>query len=338
LVEAIAALRFSTANQTLRVGCSIGIASLPQAAQNADDLVACADSAMYEAKRAGKNGWVAYQHDPQRTPLESERVNWNTRIHRALQDQRFVLHFQSVHHADDLRVAHYEALLRMVDEHDGQRRISPGEFIGHAERSGKIRQIDRWVFEACVNKLASTDAAICIAANLSARSLEDVSFPTFLQGLFQQHDVDPRRLHIELTETSAIADPLAARRLIDALRGLGCAVHLDDFGSGFSSFAHLKLLDIDAIKIDGAFVRDLLTDSTNRLFVASMIDIAHNLHKQVIAEQVEDAPTLQALRDLGVDFVQGFHLARPSDRALEAPARTALQVVSGKGLRTKGSA
>ena len=336
LVEAISVLRFPTAEETLRIGCSIGIASYPNDARTGDDLVACADAAMYQAKRSGKNGWAAFHSDPQRSQAESARVNWNTRIHRALRDQSFVLHFQSVHRATDLRVAHYEALVRMVDENDPSLVISPAEFIPHAERSGKIQQIDRWVFEACVAQLASAGPAVCIAANLSARSLEDSSFPGFLRGLLQRRDVDPRRLHIELTETSAISDPLVARQLIDTLRGLGCAVHLDDFGSGFSSFAHLKLLDVDAIKIDGVFIRNLQSDSSNRLFVASMIEIAHNLNKTVVAEHVEDADTLDILRSLGIDLVQGFHLGRPSAQLMDVRPRGHLQVVADFRRSTRG--
>lgn len=328
LIEAVSALRFQSSEQTLRVGCSIGIASYPTDARTADDLVACSDAAMYEAKRGGKNGWAAFRDDPQRSQAESARVNWNTRIHRALQEQRFVLHFQSVHRAADLRVAHYEALIRMRDGADPGRLISPADFIPHAERSGAIRQIDRWVFGACVAQLAAADPSVCIAANLSARSLEDASFPSFLRGLLQSRDVDPRRLHIELTETSAIGGPITVRQLIDTLRGLGCAVHLDDFGSGFSSFAHLKLLDVDAIKIDGAFIRDLQSDSSNRLFVASMIEIAHNLNKVVVAEHVEDAATLDVLRGLGIDLVQGFHLGRPCARPTDPRQRAQLQVIA----------
>ena len=173
---------------------------------------------------------------------------------------------------------------------------------------------------------------MCIVANLSARSLRDPSFPGFLSGLLQRHDVDPLRLNIELTETSAISDPMTARQLIDALRSLGCPVHLDDFGSGFSSFAHLKLLEVDAIKIDGAFIRNLQADSSNMLFVQAMIGIAHNLNKIVVAEHVEDAATLDALRALGVDLVQGFHLGRPAEGLAEwwhdTGSRAHLQLVA----------
>jgi EAL domain-containing protein (putative c-di-GMP-specific phosphodiesterase class I) len=283
---------------------------------------------MYQAKQSGKNGWARYQDDPKQSKAELVRVDRNARIHRALQEQRFVLHFQAVHRAVDLEVAYNEALVRMVDENDPTRLMTPADFVPHAERSGKIRQIDRWVFETCVGQLAGTDPAVRIAANLSVRSLEDASFPGFLREALQRHDVDPRRLYIELTETSAISDPMAARQMISALRSLGCAVHLDDVGSGFSSFAHLKLLDVDAIKIDGAFIRDLQSDSSNRLFVASMIEIAHNLNKTAVAEHLEDAATLDILRGLGIDFVQGFFLGRPGKRLVRAQPRARLQVVT----------
>lgn len=328
LVEGVAALRFESASQTLRVGCSVGIASYPSDARTEDELIGCADLAMYEAKHNGKNGWTAYRHDPLRARVESARLDWNARIHHALQSEGFVLHFQSVHRAIDLKVAHYEALVRMIDQDNPTHLISPDLFVPYAERSGKIRQIDRWVFEACINQLSVADPEICIAANLSARSLEDPTFPHFLRAKLHRHNVDPRRLHIELTETSAIGDPVAARVMIDVLRELGCEVHLDDFGSGFSSFAHLKLLNVNAIKIDGAFVRSLRSDASDRLFVASMVAIAHELNKTVIAEHVEDAFTFEALRELGVDLVQGFHFGRPSAEIANSRPLAHLRLVS----------
>ena len=202
-------------------------------------------------------------------------------------------------------------LLRMVDEQDSSRLIFPADFIAHAELSGKIRQIDRWVFEECVKQLAQFPG-LTLAANLSARSLDDSSFAGFLGDVLQAHDVDPRRLHIELTETSAIGDPAAARSMIGKLRTLGCAVHLDDFGSGFSSFSYLKLLEVDTIKIDGAFIRDLDTDRHHQLFVGAIIAIARQLNKKTVAEHVENELTYDLLLTMQIDYVQGFHLARPA--------------------------
>jgi diguanylate cyclase (GGDEF)-like protein len=320
LVEAVSRLCFAAEGEVLRVGCSIGLASYPLDARTPDDLVACADTAMYQAKQRGKNDWVPFQPDATRLRCNGTRIDWNDRIHRALEDNRFLLHFQPVFHAGGRKIAYHEALLRMADEDDPDRLVSPADFIPHAERSGKIRQIDRWVFDACVTRLA-LQPELVLAANLSARSLEDSSFPSFLREAMLRADIAPGRLHIELTETSAIADPATAMSLITGLRALGCAVHLDDFGSGFSSFNHLKLLDVDSIKIDGAFIRDLDSDPNNQLFVGAMIAIARQLNKTTVAEHVENQATLDLLVKMGIDHVQGFHIGRPAREPLTPRSR-----------------
>ncbi len=321
LVQTVSALRFEFDGNRIRIGCSIGVAMVPLDAGAADQLVACADRAMHQAKLGGKNGYCLYQDDAAHARAEFERVSWNGRIFGALRDHRLQLHFQPVHRVSDLGIVYYEALVRMVDEDDATQLIGPTAFVPHAERSGKIRQIDRWVFQACIDKLAQSPPSVCIAANLSARSLDDPGFADFLRAALRRSDVDPRRLHIELTETAAMGDMIAARPMIAALRAVGCAVHLDDFGSGFSSFEHLKLLEVDGIKIDGSFIRDLTSDPSNQLVVASLINIARSLNKTTVAECVEDAATLDALRELGVDHVQGFHLGRPARKLAERVAR-----------------
>ena len=331
LVDAISGLAFESGAQTLRVGASIGVALYPSQAGTADELIARADTAMYEAKRNGKNTWALYEEDQARRNSESARMGWNERIRTALREGHLRLHFQPVRRAGDLGIDYHEALVRMVDEHDPTRLIPPNQFIPHAERSGKIRLIDRWVFEACCDKLATSPASLSLAANLSARSLEDPEFLPFLQDALQCRDVDPRRLHIELTETAANADLGTARSLIRALRGMGCAVHLDDFGSGLSSFSMLKMLDVDAIKIDGAFIRDLAHDTSQQLVVEALIKVARSQHKITVAECVEDAATLDVLRRLGVDRVQGFHLGRPTEQIAAANARERLWLVSDFG-------
>ncbi len=317
LVQSISAMRFERDALRLRIGCSIGVAVYPTDAGSADQLVACADRAMFQAKVGGKNGYCRYQDSAAHSQAEFDRVAWNGRIHGALRDHRLQLQFQPVHRVSDLGIVYYEALVRMVDEDDASHLIGPTAFVPHAERSGKIRQIDRWVFQACIDKLVQSPSTVCIAANLSARSLDDPTFVGFLREALQRCNVDPRRLHIELTETAAMGDLIAARPMISALRSVGCAVHLDDFGSGFSSFAHLTLLEVDGIKIDGSFVRDLTSDPSNKLVVSSLIKIARSLNKTTVAECVEDAATLDALRELGVDHVQGFHLGRPAGKLAE---------------------
>ena len=321
LTQVVSALRFDMDAQSLAVGCSMGLALFPAHARSADDLIACADTAMYQAKLNGKNGWCLYRDDVAHTRSETERVVWNGRIYRALRDQRLQMHFQPVLRMSDMGIAYHEALLRMVDENDATQLIAPAEFVQHAERSGKIREIDRWVFETCIDLLARSRPSVRISVNLSPRSLDDAGFVGFLRDALHRYDVDPRRLHIELTETAAMGDLVSARPMIAALRSVGCAVHLDDFGSGFSSFAHLKLLEVDGIKIDGNFVRDLTSDSSNRLVVSSLIEIAHSMNKSTVAECVEDAATLEVLRELGVDHVQGFHLGRPAIAMVETRAQ-----------------
>jgi diguanylate cyclase (GGDEF)-like protein len=337
LTQVISALRVDLETRSLVVACSLGVALYPAHARTADDLIACADTAMYQAKLEGKNGWCLYRDDVAHSIAEAERVVWNDRIFRAMRDKRLRMHFQPVMRMSDMGIAYHEALLRVVDENDATQLMPPAEFVQHAERSGKIRQIDRWVFETCISMLARSQASVRIAVNLSPRSLDDAGFVGFLRDALQRHDVDPRRLHIELTETAGMGDLISARPMIAALRSVGCAVHLDDFGSGFSSFAHLKLLEVDGIKIDGNFVRDLTSDASNRLVVASLIEIARSMNKSTVAECVEDAATLVALRELGVDHVQGFHLGRPANDLMEPRQNEHLRLVAEAGQRVRGA-
>ncbi len=339
LTQVVSALRVDLETRSLALGCSMGLALFPAHARTADELIACADTAMYQAKLEGKNGWCLYRDDVAYSRAESERVIWNGRIFRAMRDKRLQMHYQPVMRMSDMGIAYHEALLRMVDEDDETQLIAPAEFVQHAERSGKIRLIDRWVFETCISMLARSQASVRIAVNLSARSLDDPGFVGFLRNALQRHDVDPRRLHIELTETAGMGDLMSVRPMIAALRDVGCEVHLDDFGSGFSSFAHLKLLEVDGIKIDGNFVRDLTSDASNRLVVASLIEIARSMNKSTVAECVEDAATLEALRELGVDHVQGFHLGRPAnDLMMEPHQHEHVRLVAQAGHIVRGAA
>ncbi len=312
LVQAVSRTRLSVDGHEVGVGCSVGAAIFPLHAAGSDELLARADVAMYAAKRAGKNGWALFDPEQVRTTPEGNTLRWNARIDRALEQDRFVLHFQPVVRADDRSISHYEALLRMVDEHDAHKLVLPEEFIGPAERTGRIRQIDRWVIGACCRVLAQQPPGVRLAANLSARSLDDASLPTYVMHCLERAGIDPARLAFELTETAALHDVAAAQRSIRALRELGCGVHLDDFGAGFASFTQLRQLDVDAIKIDGAFVRGLPQREDDRVFVAAMIAVARGLGMSTIAEHVEDEATLLLLRSMGVDLVQGYHVARPA--------------------------
>jgi EAL domain-containing protein (putative c-di-GMP-specific phosphodiesterase class I) len=188
----------------------------------------------------------------------------------------------------------------------------PGSFIPVAEKTGKILDIDRWVIGACAATLARFPAVAAIALNVSGRSLNEPGLPHFISDALKKAGVEPGRLIVELTETSAVSDLHDAQRFIESMRENGVRVCLDDFGSGFSSFAYLKHLDVDMLKIDEQFIRKLPSDRDNQVFVKAIVDVGRGLRKLTVAEGVEDAATLEMLRTLGVDMAQGYHLEEPT--------------------------
>ncbi len=311
IVRAVAQIPFRFEGQNIRLTASLGIAYFPGQAHDTEDLVAKADMAMYQAKEAGKNTWRVY-----RAPAEGgeplSRLTWNERISHALEQGLFQLHFQGIYHAADGALSHLEALIRMRDEKDPARLIMPVHFIPVAEKSGRILDIDRWVIAAAIDVLAQHPQVPGIAVNLSARSLGEVSLPQFIVDTLRAHGVAPARFIVELTETDAVSDLQDAQRFIEALRNHGCTVCLDDFGTGFASFAYLKHIRADTIKIDGVFIRDLYADPDNQVFVRAIVQVARGLKKTVVAEYVEEARTLALLKEFGVDLVQGYHLDKPT--------------------------
>ena len=311
VVRGIAQIPFRFEGQNLRLTTSLGIAYYPGQAADADDLVARADIAMYQAKDAGKNTWRVFRADTSADSEMRSRLSWGERVSNALDKGLFRLHFQGVYRAHDGTLAHLEALIRMTDTRNPDHLIMPTHFIQLAEKSGRILDIDRWVIREVVRTLAGNAAIPSIAVNLSGRSLSEPSLPQYISNELRQAGVRPERLIVEITETAAVSDLHDAQRLIDALRQLGCGVCLDDFGVGFASFAYLKHLQVDTIKIDGLFIRDLSSDADNQVFVRAMVSVARGLGKAVVAEYVEDGRTLALLREFGVDLVQGYHLDQP---------------------------
>ena len=201
----------------------------------------------------------------------------------------------------------------MVDEQDHERLIMPGHFIHHAEKSGKILDLDRWVIHESVALLAKSKNVPSLAVNISGRSFDEPTLPQYIAEQLKEFNVEPHRLLIELTETSAVSDLQDAERFIEALHHTGCTTCLDDFGTGFSSFAYLKHLKADVLKIDGLFIRDLSNERDNQVFVKSIVDVARGLGKKTVAEFVENADILEMLKILGVDMVQGYHLDKPQE-------------------------
>jgi len=312
VVRAVAQIPFRFEGQSLRVTASLGIAYYPTHAVDADELVARADIAMYQAKSAGKNTWRVFRADAEADTEMRNRLSWSERVSNALDKGLFQLHFQGVYRADDVALSHLEALIRMTDERNPDHLIMPVHFIQLAEKSGRILDIDRWVIREVLRMLSVNPSMPPVAINLSGRSLSEPDLPQFIGDELRAGGVNPARLIVEITETAAVSDLHDAQRLIEALHHLGCGVSLDDFGVGFASFAYLKHLAVDTIKIDGIFIRDLANDPDNQVFVQAMVSVALGLGKSVVAEYVEDARTLALLRNFGVDLVQGYHLDRPT--------------------------
>lgn len=311
IIRAIAQIPFRFEGQNLRLTTSLGIAHYPLHGENAEELVSHADAAMYQAKEAGKNAWRVYRHDLDASREMLHRLSWNERLGNALENDLLRLHFQGVYHAANGNLAHLEALVRMQDETDPERIIMPGHFIPAAEKTGKILDIDRWVIRESIALLRRIPNLPAIAVNISGRSFDEPTLPRYIAEQLSEQGVSPKRLMVELTETSAVSDLHDAQRFIEALRQTGCRVCLDDFGTGFSSFAYLKHLKVDILKIDGLFIRDLPNDHDNQVFVKSIVDVARGMNKITVAEFVEDAETLAMLKAFGVDMVQGYHLDMP---------------------------
>jgi len=325
IVNTIAQVPFVFSGNTVRLTTSMGIAIYPQHAANATELIAHCDSAMYRAKASGKNTWSVYQGGAEASSEEEARLSMNERINHAIENGLLRLEYQGVFHIATGELAHQEALLRMVDRDGSSRRIMPDAFIPSAERSGKILEIDRWVITQAVARLAKSEQTVPVAINISGRSFDAPELPQFIADELARCDIAPGRLYIELTETSAVSDLVDAQRFIAALRETGCHVCMDDFGVGFSSFAYIKHLKVDILKIDGLFIRNLAHDHDNQVFVKAIVDVARGLNKLTIAESVEDAATLEMLKGFGVDMVQGYFLERPHEGESEGERRAALR-------------
>jgi EAL domain-containing protein (putative c-di-GMP-specific phosphodiesterase class I) len=192
--------------------------------------------------------------------------------------------------------------------------IYPGDFLGSAERYGLVRSVDRWVVRQAIRIIGrerKLGRRLSLSVNLSGKSLGDLDFTMLIEEELRQNEVDASQLTLEITETAAIADTERAKIFVMALKQIGCRLALDDFGVGFSSMNHLKILPIDYLKIDGSFIRDLATNRVDRHLVHAMVEVAKALRKRTVAEFVGSDEILKLVREAGVDYVQGFHVGKP---------------------------
>jgi diguanylate cyclase (GGDEF)-like protein/PAS domain S-box-containing protein len=297
------AFRFQFAGHSFELGVSIGLVPVT-GQQTSQVLLAQADIAMYSAKQQGRNRVMIYQPDEGTFLQLSEANQWVRRIKDALREDRLLLYFQPVARLSDSAVVHYEALIRMRGE--AGEIISPGAFISAAERFGLMPPLDRWLVRQVVRTLADRPD-IHLFMNLSGCSLLDEELLEFIETELRTTRVAPERLGFEITETAAVQDLVRAERWIRRVKALGCRFALDDFGVGFTSFAYLRSLPVDQIKIDGSFIRTLEEDVSNRNIVQAMHTLANSLGKETVAEFVETAAVWRILREIGVTYGQGFY-------------------------------
>ncbi len=308
--------RFNWQDKSFTVGASIGMVVINKDTISISDVLSQADSACYAAKDGGRNRVHVYDASDIDYLQRHGEMQWVAKINKALDENRFILYFQEIVPVDSANIEgdHYELLIRMEDEKSGKI-IPPGAFIPAAERYNLMLQIDRWVVSEAFNWFRLHQEALerltLCTINLSGHTLSDPNFIGYMVGLFEECRIEPEKICFEITETAAISNLKNAMYLIGKLKARGCVFALDDFGSGLSSFAYLKNLPVDYLKIDGAFVKDMVNDPIDYAMVKSINDVGHVMGKKIIAEFVEDDEILSKLKELGVDYAQGYGIAKP---------------------------
>jgi diguanylate cyclase (GGDEF)-like protein/PAS domain S-box-containing protein len=300
---------FVVEGQVFEVGASIGIALYPEHGTDARTLLRRADVAMYDAKQK-QSGYSFHREDVDvRT---ADQMSLVVELRRAVEREELELYYQPKLHMRSGIMTRCEVLMRW--NHPQRGLLAPSAFIPVAERTGLIRQMTDWLLDRALSqcrKWQDAGAPIHLALNVSAKSLLDQTLPGKVQAALDRWEIDPRFLKIEITESSIMADPAHALAILSMLQSMGVRLSIDDFGTGYSSLTHLRELPIDEIKIDKSFVMGMTTSDADAAIVRTMIDLGHNLGKQVCAEGVEDEAMWNMLAELGCDLAQGYWIARP---------------------------
>jgi diguanylate cyclase (GGDEF)-like protein/PAS domain S-box-containing protein len=298
---------------TASVAGSIGVAMITPQTETAAQVLSQADIASHLAKRLGRNRVHVFQGvDAENVTAMTLDMGWSRRIKEAIENNRFALACQPIVNTRTRAVESYEVLIRMLDERDEL--IMPAGFLPSAERFGLAVDIDKWVIAHAIDTLAWQRRqlpGLRYSINLSGQTLSNPDVCDLIQAKLAATGLDPAALIFEVTETVAIADMTVAEAFLARLKSLGCRTALDDFGSGMSSFAYLRDLHVDIIKIDGRFVKNMATSPVDQAMVRAMNEIAHALGKQTVAEFVENEESFRLLAEFGVDYGQGYHLGRP---------------------------
>jgi diguanylate cyclase (GGDEF)-like protein/PAS domain S-box-containing protein len=315
LREAVKGFRFEWDDRVFKLSASVGVVPITADNEDVASILSAAEGACAAAKEQGRNRVHSFAENDIELMRRRRETQWAARISAALDEGRFELYRMPIMPLQAKEEGeHYEILVRMRDEQG--KIVSPDHFIAAAERYNITPAIDRWVIENTLRWLVSEaderERLLMCAINLSGQSLGDDKFLPFVIEQFQKSGLDASKICFEITETSAVASFSQANRFIKSLKELGCKFSLDDFGTGLSSFGYLKHFPVDYLKIDGSFVRGILTDPIDREMVRSINEIGHLTGKLVIAEFAENQEIIQTLASLGVDYAQGYGIAQPS--------------------------
>ena len=312
---------YEISGQHIHMSASIGITLYPKDGDTPDEILKNADSAMYAAKRSGRNCWSFYE--PVLQTEAFEKMTLTNSLRRALDREELLLHFQPTVRLPDKRIVGFEALLRWNSPEHGA--VPPARFIPYAEQSGIIIPLGYWVvIEACrfAQKLCERGRDdICVAVNISSRQLADVNFIAMVRGAIHESGIRPAQLEIEVTESVLIESIEESIKKLVALKELGVKIALDDFGTGYSSLTYLRRLPVGTLKVDKSFIDDILADRVQGDLVGYIIDMAHTLNLSVVAEGVESEAQLEKLHEYDCDCIQGYVFSRP------LPAAEALRLL-----------
>ena len=325
LREQLQKFRYVWQEKTFTIGVSIGVVAIDANTQSVTSILSAADAACYAAKNKGRNRVHIYQADDRELAIQRGQMQWIARLTPALEENRFRLYYQPIvksTQASSSEEEHYEILLRLVDETGNL--VMPGAFIPAAERYNLMHRIDRWVIRTLFATVGEQyrenmnpsqlhpGVRDCVyAINLSGASLNDDQLIDFVRKELTLHQIPPQMICFEITETVAIANLAQAAQFMRSLKQIGCLFALDDFGSGMSSFAYLKNLPVDYLKIDGGFVKQIVDEPIDLAMVEAINHIGHVMGIQTIAEFVENQSILEKITAIGVDYAQGYSIAKP---------------------------
>jgi len=313
ILEDMRRLAHIEGDRVFHIHCSIGITMISGAESDHDELVAQADIACREAKSAGRNRLQFFSMSEDESERQSADVGWMTKLRDALDNDLFELRFQPIVCISTGNTTHHEVLLRLPGENG--KLIGPDAFLPAAVRFGLMAEIDSWMIinaAAAYAQYSKENPRLKLSVNLSANAFETEDLAAYVKECFAKHGVPPQDVIFEITESLAVRHHNYVESQITALRKMGCQLALDDFGTGYSSFSYLQRLEVDYIKIDGSFIRELVKNPVDQKMVRLIAEIGREAGMKTVAEYVQSGPALVLLNELGVDLAQGYYIGRPA--------------------------